>query len=55
MIPSNDESAGPDIGETIVPPEGCEIMLSFNDESAGPDAEELAKCLTRNGHPTFCT
>jgi hypothetical protein len=41
-------------GETIVPPEGCEIMLSFNDESAGPDAEELAKYLTRNGHPTFC-
>jgi hypothetical protein len=42
-------------GETIVPPEGYKIMISFNDESAGPDAEELAKRLTQNGHPTFCT
>jgi hypothetical protein len=30
-------------------------MISFNDESAGSDAEELAKHLTRNGHPTFCS
>ena len=39
----------------VVSPGDCSIMNSFNDASAGPDAEALARFLTKNGFPTFCT
>jgi hypothetical protein len=38
-----------------VAPGDCSIMISFNDNSAGPNAEALARFLTKNNFPTFCT
>eukprot|EP01083_Nonionella_stella_P297363 1009868_1 len=39
----------------VVAPRDCLIMISFNDYSAGPNAEALARFLTKNNFPTFCT
>ena len=39
----------------VVAPEDCLIMISFNDGSAGENAEALARFLTKNDYPTFCT
>jgi len=39
----------------VVAPGDCLIMISFNDYSAGPNAEALARFLTKNDFPTFCT
>jgi len=45
----------PYLAGDVVPPGNCQVMISFNDGSTGEEAKALARFLTENGYPTFCT
>jgi len=61
MIPADNAPATKDLllGKLgmgkVTAPKDCVVMVSFNDAASGQDAEDLAKFLSANGHPTFCT